>query len=122
MARKPIFCKDTWETAFTYSEYLKTRHWKSIRTKVIQDRGKVCEVCGRSNIPLQVHHMTYERIGCEKMEDLICVCKDCHMGIHSTMPTGWEYKLISERRKQKLQRRKRKRKRKRKTYAGKTSS
>lgn len=32
---------------------------------------------------LQVHHITYERLGCHEIDDLITLCRPCHTKIHS---------------------------------------
>lgn len=47
-----------------------------------QERGpEVCERCGI--LPgVQLHHLTYERIGSERPEDLQLLCKACHEFIH----------------------------------------
>jgi predicted HNH restriction endonuclease len=45
----------------------------------------------RSAKNLSVHHITYENIGFEKMDDLISVCKECHKKLHehdSVRPEG----------------------------------
>jgi len=64
-----------------YSEYLKTGHWKRLRAaKRVEGHGQ-CELCG-STERLNVHHRTYARRGCEKMEDLILVCTACHRTHH----------------------------------------
>jgi 5-methylcytosine-specific restriction endonuclease McrA len=35
-------------------------------------------VCGTTNVSLQVHHITYARLGNELPSDLLVVCFDCH--------------------------------------------
>lgn len=59
-----------------YSEYLKSKQWRSIRSEVIA-RDRKCVKCG-SMENLQVHHKTYERRGFEKLSDLEALCKSCH--------------------------------------------
>jgi hypothetical protein len=29
-----------------------------------------------------VHHLTYERVGYEDLDDLVSVCEDCHETVH----------------------------------------
>lgn len=65
-----------------YDEFLKTRYWMSISRFVREKSGK-CEECG-STENLHVHHTTYVHHGCEHqhLEDLKCLCKDCHLKTH----------------------------------------
>jgi len=37
---------------------------------------------------LDVHHITYERLGCERAEDVVTVCDICHSQIHSLAKHG----------------------------------
>ena len=64
-----------------YREYLRTDHWRKLRNKKLK-QIKLCEFC-RRDWNLQVHHHTYERIGCEWLRDLVVVCDDCHEEIHA---------------------------------------
>ena len=66
-----------------YSDWIKSDSWKEIATKVKQKAGYQCQLCG-SAFNLSVHHTTYENLCREKdhMEDLICVCRNCHEKIH----------------------------------------
>jgi hypothetical protein len=43
------------------------------------DRPQVCQ-CGSEDVDL--HHLTYERIGAEEMEDLVALCRTCHQDVH----------------------------------------
>lgn len=60
-----------------YHEYLKTDKWQRLAARAKKrSRGK-CDICGvREDI--EVHHLTYERIFQEKLEDLLVVCGGCH--------------------------------------------
>ena len=69
----------------TYRRYLKTQHWQQIRAKVLQRAGNKCEMCGFEPWrpgTLQVHHLSYDRVGRESLEDLVAICPKCHMKIH----------------------------------------
>ena len=63
--------------------YLRSYHWKFLRWRKrkwmsIITRGNVrCEKCG-SKIRLQFHHVTYERLGYERLSDLQIICQRCH--------------------------------------------
>ncbi len=64
-----------------YEEYMKTDAWNNKRMERIKMDGYKCQLCGSAK-NLCVHHITYDRIGCEKMDDLITVCKKCHEKLH----------------------------------------
>lgn len=64
-----------------YREYLKTRHWRRLRVVAIKKAKHKCAVCGDTE-NLNVHHLTYERKGCEKLEDLQVLCRECHENVH----------------------------------------
>lgn len=68
-----------------YSQYLKTRHWKAFRLKALKHHGKVCMMCGIKEVPyFHVHHLTYERLGCEEFKDVVVLCEECHNQVHKT--------------------------------------
>lgn len=65
-----------------YEEFLKTKYWMSISRFVREKSGK-CEECGATT-NLHVHHISYKNHGCEHahLEDLVCLCKECHIKAH----------------------------------------
>ena len=64
-----------------YNAYLQSEHWQQKRTRILQKRGKRCEVCGIQH-RLQVHHLTYARLGNELDSDLKVLCWACHEREH----------------------------------------
>lgn len=65
-----------------YIQYLASEEWRIFRLSVIAKRGLACEVCRtRQNSP-QLHHLTYERLGCERETDVIVTCETCHRRYH----------------------------------------
>jgi hypothetical protein len=64
-----------------YTEYLKTHHWQMKRKKAMYEAGYRCQLCN-SEGELHIHHRTYERVGCEKDADLVCLCAPCHKVFH----------------------------------------
>ena len=76
-------CKDTGESCVGYDNYLNTEHWQLIRSRMITDTS-VCSICGKPRRPLQIHHLTYDRVGNELDSDLRLVCAGCHKWIHSS--------------------------------------
>lgn len=64
-----------------YREYLNGGHWKRKRLEILERAGWRCEQCGAYG-PLEVHHLTYERLFEERNEDLIALCPNCHERMH----------------------------------------
>ena len=72
-------------TRETYLEYLKTGHWKAVRNRALQRARYRCQRCGNGR-DVQVHHLTYERLGAEVTSDLEVVCRRCHRDEHLDHP------------------------------------
>ena len=69
----------------TYKRYLRTQNWQKLRFEVLKRSGGKCERCGFQPYKrggLQIHHLSYDRVGHESLEDLIAICPRCHMEIH----------------------------------------
>jgi hypothetical protein len=66
-----------------YDDYIKSPQWRQIRAMMLNRFGK-CQLCS-STQNLEVHHNSYEHIGCEKehLEDLVVLCHDCHAVFHN---------------------------------------
>lgn len=62
----------------SYDQYLLSDHWKTKRKQALNHYGCFCNRCGSTEL-LQIHHRTYERLGCERMSDLEILCRDCHI-------------------------------------------
>lgn len=67
-----------------YREYLQSDHWQNIRERKLAAVWHRCEKC---NLPdhkgqLEVHHLTYARVGCEELSDLQVLCSVCHDKAH----------------------------------------
>ena len=77
------FIEDEDITKRIYPTWISSDSWKRIAREKIKQSGYQCEICG-SAMNLCVHHITYEHLCFEDkhMEDLLCVCKDCHKKIH----------------------------------------
>ena len=73
-----------------YKRYLASREWSLLREQVRERSANTCEHCFYA--PQEaVHHLTYERIGHEKLSDLMAVCNACHeflSGISQFNPMG----------------------------------
>lgn len=64
-----------------YAEYRKSAHWCLFRLKIIAERGPYCQSCG-SDRRVEVHHLTYARLGCELPDDVRVLCRKCHENAH----------------------------------------
>ena len=61
----------------TYNSYLLSEAWNDKRSMRMKLSGWKCEACGSKQL-LQVHHLTYDRIFQEPMEDLMVLCRIHH--------------------------------------------
>lgn len=64
-----------------YAVYLRTPHWLRTRGEALERAGRRCDNCG-GNDSLEVHHLTYKRVGRERWADLRVLCHDCHRATH----------------------------------------
>jgi hypothetical protein len=71
-----------------YNNYLKSPEWARYRVRIFNQRGRRCEDCGISNVPLQLHHICYDRVGEERPEDVIINCIACHQRKHPNKRIG----------------------------------
>lgn len=60
-----------------YYRYLASPEWGAKRAAVLSRDGYTCQMCFRSRAT-QVHHLNYERVGDELLEDLVSVCRPEH--------------------------------------------
>lgn len=75
-------------THFTedYIDYMESKAWDKKRIKRLKKDSYTCQNCGEKNKPLDVHHKTYERLGHERMSDLVSLCRQCHDETHGKRP------------------------------------
>lgn len=64
-----------------YRAYLQSVGWRKTRNRALGRAQFQCERCGAKR-HIQVHHRSYERLGCESDADLEVLCRDCHEGEH----------------------------------------
>ncbi len=62
-----------------YETYIRSPVWQRTAEKVKELRGYVCKKCGYAGWDVEVHHLSYERLGCELLSDLEVLCKSCHI-------------------------------------------
>jgi hypothetical protein len=65
-----------------YSRYLETLHWRITRRRALLRAGYRCKRCEATR-PLEVHHLSYDRLGAEAEADLMVLCGPCHEAEHA---------------------------------------
>lgn len=49
------------------------------RNRVFDRDGHRCQICGRTNVKLRLHHIRFQSLGGRnKLDNLLTVCEDCH--------------------------------------------
>lgn len=69
-------------TTVDYNEYMESDAWANKRFERLKKDNFQCQMCGSAK-NLNVHHVTYERLGNEDMNDLVTLCNKCHSKVHS---------------------------------------
>lgn len=64
-----------------YEEYIRSPEWHEKAAAIKKKFGGRCQACN-SNVKVQVHHRTYERLGHELDTDLTVLCEHCHKLFH----------------------------------------
>lgn len=62
-----------------YKDYLSSDKWKDVKRRYKEKFSTNCFICDepyKNNYAF--HHVTYERLGNEDLEDIVPVCQDCH--------------------------------------------
>lgn len=71
-----------------YQEYLKSEHWKLLRSKKYRSAKPKCAICGTDNTQLDVHHINYKNLLDVDTSDLRILCHGCHFLVHDLMRNG----------------------------------
>lgn len=79
-----------------YREYLHSSAWQIRRACKLEQAKHCCQICGDRE-RLSVHHLTYERLGCELSEDLLVVCNGCHWVVDEIRKDAGKGKALLER-------------------------
>lgn len=73
-----------------YYRYIGSKAWENKRQQALKHYGNKCATC-KATTNLRVHHLTYARLGQEKMSDLQVLCNDCHCNRHEGEKVGaWD--------------------------------
>jgi hypothetical protein len=64
-----------------YQEYLMSDEWKYVKRRTLHIHGYKCVISGQTE-NLDIHHLTYENVGCEKINDTIPLARHIHEEYH----------------------------------------
>ena len=63
-----------------YQKYMRSKEWKAKREEKLEACNHKCECEGGCyRTATQIHHLHYDTLGNESMEDLQALCPKCHM-------------------------------------------
>ena len=63
--------------SFDYYRYMASREWALKKEAVKERSGGICERC-KTGPHQNTHHLTYEHLGDERLDELQGVCRACH--------------------------------------------
>ena len=63
--------------------YLRSDHWISFKTRYRREQPWKCAIIGCENSNLDLHHLTYKRIGKEEIGDCVLLCRKHHDMVHA---------------------------------------
>lgn len=63
-----------------YESYLRSARWQRFRAIIMVAAACTCADCGGPAV--DVHHLTYQRLGSERLEDVLPLCRECHEARH----------------------------------------
>ncbi|WP_420643004.1 HNH endonuclease [Candidatus Leptofilum sp.] len=72
--------KNEHQNLVNYKAYIRSKEWKLKAEEAKARAGNRCQLCNRSRseVQLEAHHRTYERLGHELAGDITVLCRDCH--------------------------------------------
>ena len=82
-------------TLIDYNDYIRSHpRWQTIRKARFDFDGGRCVICHKDlhNVPFQTHHLHYQRLGHERMRDVITLCDQCHKDFHQSWSKSFFWK------------------------------
>ena len=67
-----------------YESYIESEIWKKRRQVILERDRWICQGCLHRKA-VDVHHLTYDRLGDELAFDLISLCRQCHDKAHGKL-------------------------------------
>jgi len=85
LKRKNIHKAYHWIDGEEYRKYLQSDQWRAKRRLVLEFMGYQCVKCRKTltESTANIHHVSYERVRNETLDDLIPLCRECHKLEHS---------------------------------------
>jgi len=77
----------------SYAEYNETPHWRSFRAQILGTNLPTCPACFAA-VAVNLHHLTYQRIGAELPTDVIGLCRRCHEATHQALDAFYPGKSL----------------------------
>lgn len=80
--------------------FRRTTRWRNFRKQLIEERGQICQCCGKKTKLLQLHHAdnsveNYQNLEPTKFYLLCALCHKCVSALEQIKPENW-YKIRSE--------------------------
>jgi hypothetical protein len=76
-----------------YGAYMRSDDWKAKRARYFaSDYPNSCYCCASIGA-VDLHHMTYKRLGHELLSDLLPICRNCHEELHTRLKNARQHGL-----------------------------
>ncbi len=85
------------------------KHWREFRQAILEDKETTCFLCNKkkwrwqprkkdwkSNGRFHLHHLHYDTVGQETLEDVVVLCASCHDILHSITKRRSDSSFITE--------------------------
>lgn len=70
-----------------YQDYLQSQRWRTLRTAAMLRAKGRCEICRRAR-GREAAHLTYDRVFYEPLDDVLWLCRRCHLELDQTARNG----------------------------------
>jgi len=79
-----ILWQKVFMTSPAYRDHVSGRspYWRTLKRQRLHAAGWCCESCFRRTWPLDLHHVSYDRVGHESLDDVVVMCRRCHQIEH----------------------------------------
>jgi len=84
-----------------YQRFMSSPRWRARRHKWLREyvrrfgTAPVCACCRRGwTLRDDLHHLSYDRLGNERHEDLLPMCRTCHRALHRILDTSPHWRAM----------------------------
>ena len=81
---EPFITKASLMSRANKRKYLQSAQWKALKVKALERDNHQCVECG-SPYTLDLHHITYTRLGNERLSDVAILCREFHSQKHKRL-------------------------------------